>query len=835
MSDLIEITIDFETYYSKKEKYSLSSKDMTPEQYIRNPKFEIIGLAIKVQDKQSQFLTTNEIQEWLDHIEIVYGWDNVRLIAHNARFDCAILGWVFNVYPKQIADTMLMSRAIRRWDFHSLDNLTKQLRSQHNWAMWYVDGVAQCGVLDNPDSFYTEDKGEEVHNADGKHLMDFTDEEYSAYAYYAMKDVDLTWSAYKWFMNVWEYPQKEIEVMTYTIEMFTYPVMELDQKVLLEVQKEIHHKRDCSLEKTGLSLSDVRSDQKFAEALQSLGVQPPTKQNAKGETKYAFAKTDVAFQKLLEHENEDVVNLVNARLNNKSSQVVTRVQSFIDMSSRGPLPIPLEYYAAHTGRWGGCLVADTMVLCLMPEHTVVQKRIVDVLFSDLVWDGVEFVEHEGVKFSGYQEVITYDGITGTKCHPVFINDRETISLFEAMRTETPIFDCPAPNNFSITGTLKNGVAPPKLVPVYDIVNCGPRHRFWANGKLVHNSDRLNPQNLNRNVLVNESTKTGMLVFYKGKADRFVSLLPDGKVFLAKHGAVENSEVDLHVVGLRDAFKAPKGKVLVVLDLSQIELRMNAYLAGEQWVLDTLMAGKDIYKAAAAKSFGISYEEVTKTQRYVGKQQELLLGYGGGENAIVRGIGKKAEDYSSAELKSWVTLYRSSHPNIVKQWKRFTTVIHAMAQGVATEVDPKGILHVDGDSILLPNGMRIVYRGIKVERGVNGYNEVYFWGKNKITGRPDWEKTFGGKIDENCVQALSRIILSDAMAAMREAFSKRGWGREQAHLVMQVHDEVITCCDEGIAEEVYSIMEDCLTRVPTWADGLPLACDGDIARRYGCAK
>lgn len=633
MSDLIEITIDFETYYSKKEKYSLSSKDMTPEQYIRNPKFEIIGLAIKVQDKQSQFLTPNEIQEWLDHIEIVYGWDNVRLIAHNARFDCAILGWIFNIYPKQIADTMLMSRAIRRWDSHSLDNLTKQLRSQHNWAMWYVDGIAQCGVLDNPDSFYTEDKGEEVHNADGKHLMDFTDEEYSAYAHYAMKDVDLTWSAYKWFLNVWEYPQKEIDVMTYTIEMFTYPVMELDQKVLLEVQKEIHHKRGSALEKTGLALSDVRSDQKFAEALQSLGVQPPTKQNAKGETKYAFAKTDVAFQKLLEHDNEDVVNLVNARLNNKSSQVVTRVQSFIDMSSRGPLPIPLEYYAAHTGRWGG-------------------------------------------------------------------------------------------------------------------------------------ADRLNPQNINRNVLVNESTKTGMLVFYKGKADRFVSLLPDGKVFLAKHGVVENSEVDLHVVGLRDAFKAPKGKTLVVLDLSQIELRMNAYLAGEQWVLDTLMAGKDIYKAAAAKSFGISYEEVTKTQRYVGKQQELLLGYGGGGNAIIRGIGKKAEDYSPAELKSWVTLYRNTHSNIVRQWKRFTTVILAMAQGIATEVDPKGILHVDGDSILLPNGMRIVYRGIKVERGVNGYNEVYFWGKNKITGRPDWEKTFGGKIDENCI------------AEDTEVLTDRGWVKIQ---------------------------------------------------------
>ena len=114
------------------------------------------------------------------------------------------------------------------------------------------------------------------------------------------------------------------------------------------------------------------------------------------------------------------------------------------MSDRGLLPIPLEYYAAHTGRWGGCLTEDTMVLCLTAEQQVVEKRIVDVLLSDLVWDGVEFVEHEGVKFSGYQEVITYDGITGTKCHPVFINDTETISLSKAMRTGATIMDCPEP-------------------------------------------------------------------------------------------------------------------------------------------------------------------------------------------------------------------------------------------------------------------------------------------------------------------------------------------------------------------------------------------------------
>lgn len=382
---------------------------------------------------------------------------------------------------------------------------------------------------------------------------------------------------------------------------------------------------------------------------------------------------------------------------------------------------------------------------------------------------------------------------------------------------------------------ENGVENKKLVPVYDIVNCGPRHRFWANGKLVHNSDKLNPQNLNRNVMVSESTKQGQLVFYKGKADRFVSLMPENKVYLAKHGVVENTEDDLHVVGLRDAFKAPEGKALVVSDLSQIELRVNSYVAGEQWVLDTLVAGKDVYKETAARSFGVSYDEVTKSQRYVGKQQVLLLGYGGGVNAVIRGIGKKAEEFTQKELQSWVDLYRLNNPNVVRLWKDLDKVFKCMAQGVTCDVDHRGILQVDGDSILLPNGMRIVYRGIKSVVGDRGFNEIQFWGKNKITGKPDWESTWGGKFAENISQSLSRIVLSDAMYDMRLEFAKRGWSRERVHLVMQVHDEVIACCDEELAEDVYAIMEDCLTRERWWAKGLPLACDGDIAKRYGAAK
>lgn len=445
MKDLIEITLDFETYYCNKSKYSLAAKGMTIEKYIRNPMFEIIGLAVKVCNKPTEWLCPPEIEDWIKHIEIAYGWDNVRVIAHNARFDAAILGWKYNIYPKQIADTMLMSRACQLWDGHSLDNVTRNLRDRYNWGIVRDDnGQTMWGKFEMKDLPDTLNKGDEVVNADGKKLFDFTEAEYDAYADYCITDVDLTWSAYNWFMKVREFPEKEIEIMTLTIEMFTYPVIELHKPVLLEVEKTVNGKRQALLDKVGATVEDLRSDAKFAELLRQLGVEPPTKLNPKGEVKYAFAKKDLGFLKLLEHEDQAVVELVEARLGNKSSQAVTRVKSLLDMSDRGLLPIPLEYYAAHTGRWGGCLTEDTMILCLTAEQQVVEKRIVDVLLSDLVWDGVEFVEHEGVKFSGYQEVITYDGITGTKCHPVFINGTETISLSEAMRTGTPIMDCAAP-------------------------------------------------------------------------------------------------------------------------------------------------------------------------------------------------------------------------------------------------------------------------------------------------------------------------------------------------------------------------------------------------------
>ncbi|MBF1489875.1 MAG: hypothetical protein HXN77_05160 [Prevotella pallens] len=705
MKDLIEITLDFETYYSKKEKYSLSAKGMTYEKYIRDPKFEIIGVSAKVGSRNTEWLCPHEIQDFVDHIEVAYGWDNVRLIAQNAVFDASILGLKYNVYPGQIADTMLMSKAIQQWDGNSLDVITRKLREKYGWicvqnndgSTWVGQAVGENEQL-KP---FAVDKGTEVHDADGKKLQDFSDEEYEAYAQYCITDVDLTWSAYRFFMDHYGFPEQEIDVMTTSIEMYTYPVMELDKKVLEEVKANVNQLREESLARAGITLEEVRSDAKFAEALMKLGVEPPTKINTKGETKYAFAKKDLEFLKLLEHEDEGVRELAQARFDNKSSQAVTRVEDFLSKAERGKLCVGIEYYGARTGRFGG--------------------------------------------FEG------------------------------------------------------------------------------------------NLQNLNRNKTVGKDTPYGRLVFYKGKVDRFMKLGEDGKVLLARSGWIENDEDELHEVGLRDSVKAPKGKTLVVNDLSQIECRILAYTAHEQWVLDAFVAKKDIYKAQASKSFGVPYEEITKSMRFIGKSQILGLGFQAGENGLRVVLGKRSEDFSSEELQSWVKSYRASVPNIVAFWKKYKAVLKAMVQGVSVDVDDKGILKLDGNCVVLPNGMKLVYRKMRVEKNERGFDQYAYWGKNIRTKKPDWENTFEGRMVENAIQALARIVLTTQMGWIKAEFRKRGWSRDDAHLAMQVHDELIVCCREDIAEEVLELMQHYMAKPPHWAADLPLGSDGDIAKRYGCAK
>lgn len=320
------VTIDFETYYDK--DYSLSK--MTTEAYIRSPDFEVIGVGVKVNDYPTDWYSGDNPGKFLNSLN----YKNKAILCHHTAFDGAILSWHFGIKPKLWLDTLSMARPL------------------HN--------IMVGGSLAKLTSYYgLGKKGDEVVNALGKRKVDFTTEELARYASYCINDVDLTHALFNKLKR--GFPIEELMAIDLTLRMYTEPRIMLD-KGLLETHLEAVRTR-----KRGL-LSDIghglggeqavkdmlMSNPKFATYLKSLGVEPPTKNSARtGKETFAFGKTDKAFTDLLEHPDDRVQGLVAARLGTKSTLEETRTEALIGVHERGPLPIMLHYYGAHTGRFSG--------------------------------------------------------------------------------------------------------------------------------------------------------------------------------------------------------------------------------------------------------------------------------------------------------------------------------------------------------------------------------------------------------------------------------------------------------------------------------------------------
>jgi DNA polymerase len=195
-------------------------------------------------------------------------------------------------------------------------------------------------------------KGTEVIKAEGKRRTDFTAEELAAYGEYCKNDCDLTLELFRILSQ--DYAKEELKLIDLTIRMFSEPVLELDQVVLKEHLEDVMRTKAVLMAATELDKEMLMSNPRLAEVLRGYGVEPPMKISpTTGKETYAFSKTDEDFKALLEHENPTIQAVVAARLGVKSTLEETRTQRFIEIAGRGTLPIPLRYYAAHTGRWGG--------------------------------------------------------------------------------------------------------------------------------------------------------------------------------------------------------------------------------------------------------------------------------------------------------------------------------------------------------------------------------------------------------------------------------------------------------------------------------------------------
>jgi DNA polymerase len=313
-------TIDFETFYSP--QYSLTK--MTTEEYVRGDEFEVIGVSVQEDDGEPVWCsgTRKEIKDFLQQHDIASN----LVLAHNTMFDAAILSWYFGIVPAGWLDTLSMGRALHGSEVGG---------SLAALAQHYGVGT----------------KGDEVVNALGKRRADFTPEQLHTYGEYCRNDVAIT---YALFCAMEAFPPSELRLIDLTVKMFAEPVLLLDADVLEHHKVDLDDAKKALMKAISADQGTLNSNPKFAELLIGWGVKPPMKISlTTGRETYAFAKTDEGLKALLEHESPIIQALVAARLGTKSTLAESRVQRFIGIAQRGAIPVPLRYYAAHTGRWGG--------------------------------------------------------------------------------------------------------------------------------------------------------------------------------------------------------------------------------------------------------------------------------------------------------------------------------------------------------------------------------------------------------------------------------------------------------------------------------------------------
>lgn len=320
------ITLDFETFFS--DAYTLSK--MTTEAYVRDPRFEAHGCAIRWQHEGSEIFTQwygqnncgpMGLNEYLQQID----WENTACLCHHAQFDGLILAHHFGIRPKYWLDTLSMAR---------------QQLGNHLSAT--LDNVRQ--------HFGMPFKRTPYHKFESKHWHELDAATQAEVADGACDEVESIWQIFNLLAK--GFPSEMYPWIDNTVRMFTEPKLVGDIDMLGKLWlDESAHKAEL-LARLGVTAKDLGSDDVFAALLRNLGVEPDRKDTGK-QVKYAFAKTDPQMQEMADDEDDDIRALVEARLSVKSTLQQTRSERLGYMASRGAMCVYLSAFGAHTNRDSG--------------------------------------------------------------------------------------------------------------------------------------------------------------------------------------------------------------------------------------------------------------------------------------------------------------------------------------------------------------------------------------------------------------------------------------------------------------------------------------------------
>jgi len=279
-------------------------------------------------------------------------------------------------------------------------------------------------------------------------------------------------------------------------------------------------------------------------------------------------------------------------------------------------------------------------------------------------------------------------------------------------------------------------------------------------------------------------------------------------------------------------KAPEGHVLIACDSAQIEARMVAWVAEQHDLIGAFAEKRDVYSEFASEVYGRTITKADKVERFVGKTCILGLGYGMGAEKFRRtleiGQGGVSVKIELAEAERIVRLYRQKNHRIVALWQKCGSAlggILARQNGVISKC-----VTYDEQGIRLPNGLYIRYPALRA----NANNYEYIGDARQyrkavkdrvMTGDTDdisWTKIYGGKVTENIIQALARIVVAEQMANIGQHY----------HVAFQVHDEIIITAPEQQATDAEKLLVEIMSTPPAWCADLPVACESGVSTNYG---
>ena len=279
--------------------------------------------------------------------------------------------------------------------------------------------------------------------------------------------------------------------------------------------------------------------------------------------------------------------------------------------------------------------------------------------------------------------------------------------------------------------------------------------------------------------------------------------------------------------IRTAFIPSEGNKFIVSDFSAIEARVIAWLAGENWVLDVFENNGDIYCATASQMFGVPVEKhgINGELRQKGKIATLALGYQGGIGAL-KAMGALNMGIDEGELQGIVDMWRDANPHIVQMWWDVERMVrHTISTGefitgyglmFRLETNRYGTSYL---TIELPSGRKLFYNTPSIDYSMNSRGSIVYFGQNQMTKKWELQETYGGKLTENCVQAIARDCLVETMNRVEDA----GYIP-----VMHIHDEIVIDATPNQSLEDVNVI---FAQPIPWAPGLPLKGDGFEGNYY----